>query len=472
MRPDPDGRRAPRRRRLPAGRLLLVFVVAGFLLALGNTAALAQTPPATTTDPCANIASPLQQDVCRSQGTANQATQTAGNVAQTAVTNAGDSALRGLTAAVAAAGGWVLEKVGAAITSTTSPTVDAGWFVDQYQVMLAVAMLVALPMLLFSVIQGMLRGDMSHIIRSAFVYLPLAGILSFIAPAFVQLLIALTDWMALAVSANAASDAQKFMTETGQALITLGAGTATPGVPIFGVLLGSLLVLLGGFSIWIEMLLRAAAIYAAVMFLPLGFASMVWPAAWKWAKRGIEFLVAIIFAKVLIVAIIALAASGLANSGWGDGFEGVLAGSAMLLLAAASPAALLKLIPIAEAGLSSASDQRQALRRATYAGSLVTGSQVVSGMIQSRFRSNTALPTAAAAGAGGAAGAAAGAMATQARALPNAARARVNTTLDNAPAPPPAPPAARAPSAGGSTSAGSARSADPGDAPFTNRPDS
>jgi hypothetical protein len=278
--------------------------------------------------------------------------------------------------------------------------------------------------------------------------------------------------MALAVSANAASDAQKFMTETGQALITLGAGTATPGVPIFGVLLGSLLVLLGGFSIWIEMLLRAAAIYAAVMFLPLGFASMVWPAAWKWAKRGIEFLVAIIFAKVLIVAIIALAASGLANSGWGDGFEGVLAGSAMLLLAAASPAALLKLIPIAEVGLSSASDQRQALRRATYAGSLVTGSQVVSGMIQSRFRSNTALPTAAAAGAGGAAGAAAGAMAAQARALPSAARARVDTALDNAPAPPPAPPAARAPSSGGSTSAGSARSAEPGDAPFTNRPDS
>src|SRR3712207_9013537 len=35
MRPDPDRRRAPRLP-LPAGRLLVVLVVAGFLLALGN----------------------------------------------------------------------------------------------------------------------------------------------------------------------------------------------------------------------------------------------------------------------------------------------------------------------------------------------------------------------------------------------------------------------------------------------------
>src|ERR687891_709036 len=91
----------------------------------------------------------------------------ASGAAQNVVSSAGDSALRGLTAAVAAAGGWVLEKVGSAITSTTSPSVDAGWFVNQYQVMLALAMLLALPLLLFSIMQGMLRGDGSHIMRSA-----------------------------------------------------------------------------------------------------------------------------------------------------------------------------------------------------------------------------------------------------------------------------------------------------------------
>src|SRR3712207_8466891 len=57
----------------------------------------------------------------------------------------------------------------------------------------------------------------------------------------------------------------------------------------------------------------------------------------------------IIFAKVFIVAIINLAAAGLARGGLGDKFEGVLAGGALLLMAAFTPIALLKLIPLAEA---------------------------------------------------------------------------------------------------------------------------
>jgi hypothetical protein len=474
MRPDPERPPAGSRRRTYARVLLIVFAA---LLVAGLAAqpALAQNTPTTTTAPsadCTNSASPLQTAVCQQQGTAGQAGQAATSAAQGVVTSAGDSALRALASAVAASGGWVLEKVGGAITHTTSPNVNAGWFVNQYQVMLALGLLVTLPMLLFSIVQAMLKGDMSHILRSAFVYLPVAAIFSFVGPAFIQLLIALSDWMALAASANAAADAQKFMTETGQALLTLGLGTATPGVPVFAVLLGALLVLVGGFSIWVELLLRSAAIYAGVMFLPLAFAAMVWPSAWKVAKKVIEFLIAIIFAKVLIVAIVALAASGLANSGFGDGFEGVLAGAAMLLLAAASPAALLKLIPIAEAGISEASNQRQALRRATYAGSLISGSQVVQGMIQSRFRTNTALPTAAAAGAGAAGGAAA-AVAAQARAGTTAMRNRATTALDNAPGKPagaapaaPPPSAARPAPSGGGTASPSPRSAQPGDQPF------
>jgi hypothetical protein len=40
-------------------------------------------------------------------------------------------------------------------------------------------------------------------------------------------------------------------------------------------------------------------------------------------RRLIEFLIAIIFAKVFIVAIVALAAAGLARGGLGERFEGV-----------------------------------------------------------------------------------------------------------------------------------------------------
>jgi hypothetical protein len=42
---------------------------------------------------------------------------------------------------------------------------------------------------------------------------------------------------------------------------------------------------------------------------------MVWPTAGRWCRRLIEFLIAIIFAKVFIVAIIDMAAAGLAAGG-------------------------------------------------------------------------------------------------------------------------------------------------------------
>jgi hypothetical protein len=128
-----------------------------------------------------------------------------------------------------------------------------------------------------------------------------------------------------------------------------------------------------------------------VLFLPLALSAMIWPAGWRWCRRLIEFLIAIIFAKVFIVAIINLAAAGLARGGLGDKFEGVLAGGALLLMAAFTPVALLKLIPLAEAAVVTAGHQRAALRQATAgATALTTSSSVVSGMINTRFRSSAA----------------------------------------------------------------------------------
>ncbi|HEX9343698.1 MAG TPA: hypothetical protein VF995_08810, partial [Actinomycetota bacterium] len=241
----------------------------------------------------------------------------------------------------------------------------------------------------------------------------------------------------------------------------IGAGTANPAVPVFGVLLGAMVVVLGAFSIWLELLLRSAAIYIAVLFLPIGLSAMIWPSGWRWCKRLIDFLIAIVFAKVFIVAIINLAASGLAQGGFADKFEGVLAGGALLLMAAFTPIALLRLIPLAEAAVVSAGQQRAALRQATQGATAFTGTSVVSQMIQSRFR-----------GAGGGAGSGwaggAGAASGAASNAVSGARQRVNSgfatmTPDGGGLPeggarpvppPPKPEVGPAPSSNGSGSSG------------------
>jgi hypothetical protein len=400
------------RRRAWARAVLVVATLAALLVVLAP-AALAQTQTTQpggqtqttqpggqtqTTQPggqdqCANIPNPVAANVCRAGTNPGQAvTSAVAGAAQNVVSTAGDSALRSFTAAVASAGKWFLEKVGGLIQGTTSPdVVNADWFASQYRVMLALAVVISLPILLVSVAQSIVRADGMQAIRSAFVFLPLAAILSAIGPALTQMLINISDWMSAALGSNASADAQKFMTDAGTALASLGAGTVNPAAPVFGVLLGALIVTLGALSIWLELLLRAAAIYISVLFLPLALAAMIWPAGWRWCRRLIEFLIAIIFAKVFIVAIINLAAAGLARGGLGDKFEGVLAGGALLLMAAFTPIALLKLIPLAEAAVVTAGHQRAALRQATQgATALTTSSSVVTGMINTRFRASSA----------------------------------------------------------------------------------
>ena len=58
--------------------------------------------------------------------------------------------------------------------------------------------------------------------------------------------------------------------------------------------LGALVTAVGAFLIFLELLIRDAAIYVSVLFLPLVFAGLVWPAAAHWSKRLVETLVAII----------------------------------------------------------------------------------------------------------------------------------------------------------------------------------
>jgi hypothetical protein len=398
-----------RDRRRARGRWLLALVGVLALLLLTAPAAFAQQAPGqqpsgnapAKKQSCDNIANPVLRKVCQA-GNAPRGAIGGAVTAATAgvVATAGDSALRSFTNAVAQAGQWFLDKVGRLINGSTSPNVEtAGWFVAQYRIMLAIAVIFALPMLLLSVAQAMVRTDLSQAIRSAFLYLPIAGIFSFAAPACAQMLINATDWLSSAIGSNASANAEKFLHDAGSWLGALGAGTVNPVAPVFGVLLAAIIVVLGAISIWIELILRSAAIYIAVLFLPIGFAAMVWPRGWPWCKRLIEFLVAIIFAKVFIVAIINLAASGLARGGLTDKFEGVLAGGALLLMASFTPIALLKLIPLAEAAVVTAGTQRAALRQATSGATALTGSSMVSQMIQSRFRQGAA----AGAGAGAAA---------------------------------------------------------------------
>jgi len=263
-----------------------------------------------------------------------------------------ESVLDGISQWVASGAEWLLGQIGDVLVSTTTVDVGATWFRVHYGQMTALAGVVVLPMLLISTIQAVVRQNAGQLVRTFLVQLPLALVLGVVAIQVVILGLAATDAMSDAVAGGTGADVTSLLSgvTTG-----LAAAAADPTIASFVLLLIALLIAVAAFVLWLELLIRAAAVYVAVLFLPLALATLVWPAVSHWCRRLVETLAALILSKFVIVATLSLAAgavsSGTAGTGThGAGFSAVLAGGALLVMATFVPFAILRMIPAVEAG--------------------------------------------------------------------------------------------------------------------------
>lgn len=305
-------------------------------------------------------------DPCQLPVVGNVCDAVSGAVTKVAA-EAGDFVMRGVTAWVTNAAVWVTGKVGELVDETTSPDLTASWFEGQYGAMVAIAGALALLMLMLAIIQSVIHQDIGLLVRSAFGYLPMAFVLAGVAIAGTGLLVAITDDISSAVvSGLGTAQSDSLLQAVGDAY--KNALDESSGIPLFGVFLGAIILAIGAFVLWLELIIRDAAIYVCVFFLPLTFVAMIWPATSRWARRLVELLVAIILAKFVIVAILSLASAAITNTsvvhGDGNTFEQMIAGAALLVLAAWSPFALLRLIPMMEGAAASVVGQRSTMSAA------------------------------------------------------------------------------------------------------------
>ncbi|MBV8219079.1 MAG: hypothetical protein JO325_11490 [Solirubrobacterales bacterium] len=200
-----------------------------------------------------------------------------------------------------------------------------------------------LPFLIAAAIQAVLRSDAALLARAVFGYLPLSFLATGIAAPLAMILLEVTDWMGSWVADAAGDQGSHFLVDAGVALGALGVAVGSP----FVTFLIALLTTAGGLILWLELLVREAAVYVVVLMLPLVFAAMVWPARRVWAVRAVEVLIALILAKFAIVSVLALAAAALAHGG-GDLIVRSLGGLVLVALGAFAPWVLLRLLPLAE----------------------------------------------------------------------------------------------------------------------------
>jgi len=134
-------------------------------------------------------------------------------------------------------------------------------------------------------------------------------------------------------------------------------------------------VVAGAVVLWIELLMREAAVYVIVLMLPLAFAGMVWPARRIWAIRAIELLVALVMSKFAIVAVLSLGGAALfsGTSAGGHSVTAAVAGAVLLVMGVFTPWALLRLLPLAEVASSAAGSLSREIRGGAHQGAALAG---------------------------------------------------------------------------------------------------
>ncbi|HEX8002746.1 MAG TPA: hypothetical protein VF519_08630 [Mycobacteriales bacterium] len=267
----------------------------------------------------------------------------------------GTAAVKAVTDWVIDGAVWFLGQVAAVVSATTKVEPTAAWFTRNYTVMAGIAVVIALPLLLTSLIGAVINGDPARLGRAVAMVFA-AGLGTFAAVAVTGLLLAITDDLSAHIAGGLNADLTQALQGVGTGLTAAGgaADASQPGtgaaVPLFAGFLAAIVIVIAAIGVWLELLLRQVAIYATLLFFPLALAGLIWPATSRWARRLTEILVSLILAKLVIVALLSLGAAGLSSGG--EGFSGVIAGAAMLVLALFSPWVVMRIVGIGQLALA------------------------------------------------------------------------------------------------------------------------
>lgn len=298
-----------------------------------------------------------------------------GGAASKAAETAFEFFLRRFAQALANAAAKVVTEVLHYLDTSSTVSLDQGWFagprareITQSVVLFAAVLLVLF--LLAAVIQGLVKGDVGLMVRTAAIEVPMSVFGMVVLTTVTAVLLAVTDGISSLVLAGAPESIGRFF-QFGQpdAILSLG---------LFGFILIPAFIL-GAILVWIELVVRSSLIYLLLAFSPLVLAARVWPVlagAWHQLCR---IGIALIVSKFAIALALGLGAAALSGGGPGNlaspgpnpndvgsqaglTVAGLVVGASLMVLAAFAPFVVLKLLPVFEAAVVAQGISRGPLR--------------------------------------------------------------------------------------------------------------
>lgn len=176
-----------------------------------------------------------------------------------------------------------------------------------YKAILQLSLMFAFPILIIALITAMVKQSFAEIGKTL-LKLPFVWIMCAVGIYLVSVLVGFRDAFGnyLMDSANFTTNITSFFTDFTQTrAMALG-----PGL-IFGV--SMLLALFGGLMLMLILLLGDMVIMVSVTFMPLATVGLLWGGTAKWFKRVAELMGAFIIGKIVVIAMLCIAADMLAQ---------------------------------------------------------------------------------------------------------------------------------------------------------------
>jgi hypothetical protein len=195
----------------------------------------------------------------------------------------------------------------AAVFEQATTNCHDSWFLGQYNMMRQAALFLLVPLFMLVIMQSVIKGSTYLLVRSAFVMLPIAIVGTVVIVYFTQLLLNLSDDFVDMVG-NYTQSTNAYATEFNQSV----AGMDMSKVNWFAII-WMFILLVGSGIVYIELLIRQLGVYMSALFLPAGFAALVWPSIAGFLQKLLKLLLALIFSKVFIAIAIELGISAFGN---------------------------------------------------------------------------------------------------------------------------------------------------------------
>ncbi|MFF3765546.1 hypothetical protein ACFYYR_15860 [Streptomyces sp. NPDC001922] len=328
----------PQRRAFTLSAAIATVQTAAVLLATRAVAAPTPNPSPSPKDNCDLIVGPAKEYCERGDSAPSKAGQGPGDPLSDSPLDPLSSLAKGCADAAA----WIVRKLSKAVSETTEVDFTNTAFLRQYAVVFAASTILTLLLWLLAVAKRAIRGvPFTEAITEAVGFLWLTVLASAFTPLILYTVVSATDSVTEVIAAGTGSQTETYFGSFAEALKK---GDDIGGGPIMLIVVSLVSVLAAG-VLWLELVIRAALLYAGALLGTAVYAGLVDKNMWGHVRRWAGIMIAVILVKPVIIIVLGLAGALSASDDGPDAFSAVVSGLAIILLAIFASAMIYRFVP-------------------------------------------------------------------------------------------------------------------------------